>query len=148
VRDGDAEVYTLDLDRGIVYNVTHSPAWERDFVWSPDGGRLAFYSNRSGGWEVYTIYASGGGSQRLTENRLFETSLVWFKDSEEIAFVVPGAEGNSLVTLNIDNRHYDERALSQILGPSWSPDGKLVAFFGYSRGTIGLFVMDAMATGG
>ena len=35
--------------------------------WSPDGKRIAFYSNRSGSYEIWTINTDGSGLKQLTD---------------------------------------------------------------------------------
>jgi TolB protein len=43
-----------------------SPA--SDPVWSPDGRRIAFVSDRNGTFEVYVMNADGSGQRRLTRD--------------------------------------------------------------------------------
>ena len=38
----------------------------RSPVWSPGGGRIAFFNKRDGGKEVYVVSADGSGQRRLT----------------------------------------------------------------------------------
>src|SRR5262249_28158733 len=39
---------------------------DRGVTWSPDGKRIAFYSDRSGSYEVWTIHPDGSGLERMT----------------------------------------------------------------------------------
>lgn len=142
-RTGNADVFTMDVNRNIVYNLTHDPAWERGLIWSPDGERLAFYSNRTTQWEVYTLDATGRNLRQVTDNRLFETNLVWFTDSDSLAFVVPGATERTLVTIDTEGGTFNQKAYSDILSPVWSPDGQRIAYFSFTSRRFGLFVMDA-----
>lgn len=141
-RTGNADIFIMDADRRVVYNLTRSPAWERGLVWSPEGERLAFYSNRTAQWEVYTVDVTGRNLRQVTENRLFETGLVWFTGSDSLAFVVPGAAERTLVTYDIQGGTTDQRAYSDIFSPVWSPDGKQIAYFSFTSRRIGLFVLD------
>ena len=48
--------------------LTDSPAWDANPSWSPDGGRIAFASEREGDLEVYVMNADGSSQTRLTDD--------------------------------------------------------------------------------
>jgi dipeptidyl aminopeptidase/acylaminoacyl peptidase len=54
--------------------------------WSPDGRRIAFYSNRSGAWEIWTIASDGGDKRRLT-----------FTEGANVYFPIWSPSGDRLV---------------------------------------------------
>jgi Tol biopolymer transport system component len=53
---------------------------------SPDGSRIAFYSNRDGNTDVYTMGIDGGNQARLTTNPSRDEGPVWSPDGAKIAF--------------------------------------------------------------
>src|SRR5262249_23733921 len=61
----NTDVWTLDLDRGLFSRLTFDAAAESSPVWSPDGTRVAFNSNRSGVYDLYEKAATGVGPERL-----------------------------------------------------------------------------------
>jgi TolB protein len=145
-RTGDAEIFTVDVRTNIVLNISRHPAWDRDFIWSPNGQSIAFYSNRYGDrqWDVYTINADGTGLRQVTNDRQFEWNITWFADSNEIGYVVPEVGGGSaMVVVDTDGGTYSQQTITDMLNPTWSPDGKFIAFFAYSRRIFGLFLVDA-----
>jgi serine/threonine protein kinase/Tol biopolymer transport system component len=67
-RDGGAatsDIWLLDLSRGVPSRFTFDPAYDLMPVWSPDGTRIAFASNRSGPLSVYVKPAAGAGTDEL-----------------------------------------------------------------------------------
>jgi tetratricopeptide (TPR) repeat protein len=54
-RDGNWELYVVDVASGVELRLTDDPATDVAPVWSPDGRRLAFLSDRGGAWAVYVL---------------------------------------------------------------------------------------------
>jgi dipeptidyl aminopeptidase/acylaminoacyl peptidase len=56
--------------------------------WSPDGQKIAFFSDRGGSWDIWTVDASGGGAPRhLTSWPGFEGAPTWANDGLTIYFI-------------------------------------------------------------
>ena len=61
VLQNNADVWLIDLARGgTATRLTFDPAFDYAPLWSPDGTRLAFRSNRKGIYDVYVKPSSGG----------------------------------------------------------------------------------------
>ena len=56
------------MDASGVTRLTYSDTYDVAPVWSPDGRRIAFSSERDGNPEVYVMNADGSGVTRLTDN--------------------------------------------------------------------------------
>src|SRR6188508_387922 len=54
--------------------------------WSPDGRRIAFYSDRDGNAEIYVMNADGSGVRRLTNTKADEGYPSWSPDGRTITF--------------------------------------------------------------
>ena len=50
---------------------------DRSPVWSPDGSKIAFGSNRDGNDEIYVMNADGSGQVNLTNSPAFDYAPVW-----------------------------------------------------------------------
>jgi Tol biopolymer transport system component len=60
---GTFDIWLLDLARGIPSRFTFDPANDVYPVWSPDGSRIVFGSNRDGAYGLYQKSSSGAGSE-------------------------------------------------------------------------------------
>lgn len=59
------DIWILDLLRGPVTRFTFDPGRDAAPVWSPDGSRIVFQSNRSGTTDLYQKVSSGVGEEEL-----------------------------------------------------------------------------------
>lgn len=61
-------------------------------VWSPDGEKIAFYSNRTGIFQIFTMDKNGGNVANISNDGVSATSPAWSPDGTRIAYV--GTVGN------------------------------------------------------
>jgi TolB protein len=140
----------------------HDEAPDFDGSWSPDSKRVAFIfdvlQGTDGKLQVNTVNADGTENKVLIPNQAFEESPRWSPDGKHIAFVstrdgqqelyvadlvfpVPaGGEGKGEGVKNI------KRLTSEVAAdnnPSWSPDGKQLAFASHRNGNWEIYVMNA-----
>ena len=151
-----SEIYLMDADGGNPQNLTNDRNDDWYPSWSPDGKQIAFASRRDGNYEIYVMDADGSNPQNLTNNPLNDRGPSWSPDGKQIAFAsrrdghfenelaityeiyVMDADGGNQQRLT-ENRKNDWE-------PSWSPDGKRIAFQSDRKGDLQNFetyVMDA-----
>jgi Tol biopolymer transport system component len=79
-RDGNSEIYTMDIDGSHLTDLTNSPADESiqgDFAWSPDGTQILFHSVRGDNVDVYLMNADGTAQVNLTDSPASDFRAIW-----------------------------------------------------------------------
>ena len=150
VADPNADVWVMNADGSGAHVVVDSPgADERYPMFSPDGTRLAFTSNRAGQYEIYVAAATGALPLRLTNDPGYDSAPSWSPDSQRIAFE-RGAALDDDVTKNIWIMGSNGLGQTQIAaspdvdeGPAFSPDGTQIAFTSARDGNYEIYRMGA-----
>ena len=139
-RAGSATLWIVNVRGGDPRPLTGGLTTDLHPQWSPDGQQILFVSDRNGRWNVWTMSPWDGkdSSTRITTNEdgVFNSRACWSPDGSEIAFVRNTSHGKDIWTLKMDD--LSRRPLTTFEGdewdPSWSPNGKWLAF---SRGIVG-----------
>jgi Tol biopolymer transport system component len=114
---------------------TQSPAWSRD------GRNLAFIAGKNvvpepdiSGDDVLYVSRNGARPRALTDGRSRVGAPPWSPGGERVLFARTGGGQSSLWVMSADGR--SRRRLTRghnDLQPSWSPDGRTIAFLRVSR---------------
>ena len=118
-------------------------------AWSPDGSRIAYYTNRDGNYEIYTVNVDGSGEQRLTNNEFGDGEMAWSPDGSKIAFSSNRSGSSALYLMNADGSN--QALLSEgVLGhaPAWSPLENTIAFEGRIEDNNDIFLIDVDGSSG
>ncbi len=105
----------------------------RDFnpQFSPDGGKIAFVSDRTGGWEIYVSDAQGGQVVQLTSfGSVVADGVRWSPDGRELVFAVLEGTNRDIYTVSADGGITKRitREVSDEGRPSYSMNGKWIYF--------------------
>jgi Tol biopolymer transport system component len=155
-RDGNSEIYSMNMDGTNQARLTNRPDEEMYPAWSPDRSRIAlvaFTPNQVGteDKDVIVMNADGSGWKDITPVTHNDNHPAWSPDGARIAFsrfvvdresweiFVMDADGSNATPLTWDDGLDDE--------PSWSPDGTKITFIGTRDGYSEVFVMNANGTG-
>ncbi|MFH1087501.1 MAG: hypothetical protein V1737_02810 [Chloroflexota bacterium] len=134
------DIYVMRPDGSGRRNLTNNPAVDDGPSWSPDGKKIAFYSNRDVRVEIYVMDADGRNQARLTHSG--ENALPrWSPDGRRIAFWHEG----TLWLMDSDGSNQRSLGHKPQAGFQWSPDGRRIAFNSESLGMVVLDVETGVA---
>ena len=139
--DGDWDVFTLRLGGDNPINLTADHQGD-DFapVYSPDGRRIAFHSDRDGGG-IFVMGATGESVRRVTDGGYNPS---WSPDGRRLVFAREAVDfrpASRLSTSHLSIVDLETGVVTEIPGghdavqPAWSPDGEWIAFWGLPEGT-------------
>jgi TolB protein len=148
-RGGNYDVWSIPSQGGPETRLTTDPGLDDGPEYSPDGAFIYFNSTRSGRMKIWRMKPDGSGQEQVS----FDDYNDWFAhvspDGKRILYVsylpsVPAAKhprNQRVMIREQDLASGNVRVLAHLYGgqgtmnvPSWSPDGKSVAFVSYTYG--------------
>jgi tricorn protease len=135
VFEARGEILTVPAEKGDIRNLTNTVgANERSPIWSPDGSRIAYFSDESGEYALHIKNQSGQGEPRridLGHPSSFYYFPAWSPDSKKIAF---SDKHLNLWYVDLEKKipvHVARDRFmpgGQVFHASWSPDSKWLAY--------------------
>lgn len=80
------DIYTVPVAGGQARQLTTQSSYETEPVWSPDGKKIAFASDREGGSDIFIMDAAGGPATRLTFNSASEIPQGFTPDGKAVIY--------------------------------------------------------------
>ena len=80
------DIYVVDSQGGTARQITTSASYDYYPIWSHDGTKIAFATDRNGNFDIYVVSADGGVAKRVTTNSANETPLAFAPDDQEIYY--------------------------------------------------------------
>jgi Tol biopolymer transport system component/predicted Ser/Thr protein kinase len=150
--DLESQVRLYDLARETLTRFTFEGSVNQASVWTPDGKRIAFQSNKEGSNNIFWQLADGsGGLERLTTSEYPNSPRSFSPDGQLLAFIeINPTTGYDIWVLRLKD-HKAEPFLRTPFNesvPSFSPDGRWLAYMSDESGHFEVYVQPYPGPGG
>lgn len=151
---GDSQIFSVSIDGTDLRQISDGAANDYDPTFTPNGRRIVFVSNRQSSGRadhsnIFSMRPDGSRVRLLIGGPRSEFDPDVSPNGRTLAFAGNRAPGSNLFLATMSGGHI--RALTRTPGgcfhracfgnPSWSPDGKHIAFLNTSRYSSGVEVM-------
>jgi eukaryotic-like serine/threonine-protein kinase len=149
---GTMDVWSIEIARGTKMRLTADPADDFGALWSPDGKRVLFTSDREGFYNLYAVAASGGGStDTVVKTGYDKWSTDWSGNPETVIFngfeaktkfdiwALPMGAGRK--PIEVLRTPFNEQ------GARLSPDGHWIAYGSDESGRAEVYVQSYPSSG-
>ena len=135
----NTDVWTYDLESQSAKRLTFDPAIDSTPIWSPEGSRMVFGSNRGVNFDLYLKDANGAQEERpIPQDGPDRFPTDWSRDGKYILY----ERGADLWFVTIPEFRPTQflKATSTLKGGRFSPDGKWVAYSSNESGRWEVYV--------
>jgi len=148
-RNGDYDVWGIPSNGGEEFQLTKSKGLDDGPEYAPDGKKIYFNSVRSGMMKIWRMSPDGSNQEQVSFGKYNDWFAHISPDGKKMVYVSYPADvpanshpHNKRVLLRIQQTNSPEaKVLAYIYGgqgtmnvPSWSPDGKTIAFVSFTYG--------------
>ena len=132
--DPDMDIYEADPDGSNLKRLTSSDGYDAEGVYSNDGKKIVFTSQRDGDLEIYVMNADGTEQRRLTSSKGYDGGAFFSPDDKHIVFrAFRDPEKPRIAQIYImDAEGKGERQITGTEAVNWAPyfhpSGKYIIF--------------------
>lgn len=140
-----AQIYLVELDGRIKKKITTMGS-NNDPVFSPEGDRIIYVSNRDGDEELYLYTIANGEIEQLTNNTARDFFPSFSPDGQEIVFVsnMDDIHNWEIYKINITGRRTARLTKNKYWDgfPKFTQDGKSIVFSSRRNGSEDIYIMN------
>ncbi len=141
-----SNLWIVDVDGARVRELTSGARNDSSPVWSPDGKRIAFLSDRDGTNQLHVMWLDTREMAQLTHLEQAPGNLKWSPDGRSIAFTSFTPDNDPIIAIKLPERPRGAewaKPATVVDRMSWAADGRGPV----PKGQTQVFVIDAMLGG-
>lgn len=124
-------IWVHDLAAGTARHLSDGPYFDLHPAWHPSGERITYVADRKNtGYDLWEVDVKTGVRWRLSSRTGDESEPAWSTDGRDLVYVHHDNDRWSIIL----RRHGEPEEVlisstDRLAGPSWRPDGSLVAYW-------------------
>ncbi len=141
-----ANLWLVDSTGGRLRELTNGNWRDSSAVWSPDGKRIAFLSDRDGTNQLHVMWMDTREAAQLTRLDRAPADITWSPDGKSIAYTQRVLDEDPILAIKLPKKPEGAvwaKGATVIDRPSWASDGVGPVAKGYMH----IFVVDAIQGG-
>jgi Tol biopolymer transport system component len=127
-RNGNMDLWLLDVRSGALRQVTDDLAQDWDPAFTPDGKQVLWSSDRSGNLEIWIAGTDGSGARQLTHDGVDAENPTMTSDGRYVVYTSGNPKGPGVWRMRPDGSDGRRIVEGAALVPQVSPDGRHVLF--------------------
>jgi TolB protein len=142
-RDGNPEIYAINVDGSNLRRLTNHPAGDGTPTWSPNSAQIAFVSDRTGTPQIYLMGADGSNVRRITMNESWADQPTWSTSVNEIAYAGRTGSGYDIKIYDVASGQARQITFGEGSNerPAFAPNGRHLAFASTRSGGTQIFTV-------
>jgi eukaryotic-like serine/threonine-protein kinase len=152
ITEEETQNWLYDFSRETLTRITFGGSANQNAVWTPDGKRIAFQSNKEGPFNLFWQLADGsGGLEHLITSEYNNFPTSWSPDGQLLAFVeITPTTGYDIWVLRMSDRKAQPflRTPFNESNPRFSPDGRWLVYISDESGRFEIYVQPYPGPGG
>ncbi|MHC4730288.1 MAG: DPP IV N-terminal domain-containing protein, partial [Planctomycetota bacterium] len=144
------DIWVMPAGGGKGKQVTSGPDKDEWPRFSPDGTKIAYFSNRRGpNADIFVLDLKTGSSRQLTRNPAGDFFHSWSPGGKAIVFCSDRTGNKEIWRIDVETRGLTQLTNNPAADddPSYSPDGKQIVFDSGRHGSQAIYVMNVDGTG-